>query len=372
MNETQGLHTKEFTLNVGPHHPSTHGVCRFVLKMEGEVITHVTPVIGYLHRALEKICENRTYEQIIPVTDRFEYCTAMSCNMAFSLATEKLAGIEVPERAEYLRVIMLELNRIASHLIWLGTTALDLGALTPFLYAFREREAILDLFEMTCGQRLTFNYIRPAGVSKDIPAQFIPKCREFLDTFNSKIDDYEKVLTENPIFIARNKNVGILKPDDAIAYAVSGPALRASGVKHDLRRDDPYSIYDRFDFDIPTREVGDCYDRYLIRIQEMRESTKIVQQAISQIPEGEIRGKFNKMNFKPAAGEVYSRIENSRGEMGIYIQASEKEKKPLRVKMRGGSYNQLQAMPVICVGHKIADLVAIMASMDIIMPDVDR
>ncbi|UCD18662.1 MAG: NADH-quinone oxidoreductase subunit D [Candidatus Zixiibacteriota bacterium] len=364
------MHTKEFTLNVGPHHPSTHGVCRFVLQMEGEVITSVTPVIGYLHRALEKICENRTYEQIIPITDRFEYCTAMSCNMGFSLATEKLAGLEVPERAEYLRVIMLELNRIASHLIWFGTTSLDLGAITPFLYGFREREDILDMFEMTCGQRLTFNYIRPGGVSKDIPKAFIPVCKKFLDAFSAKVDDYERVLTENPIFIARNKDVGILKPETAIAYSVSGPSLRASGVKYDLRRDDPYSIYDRFDFEIPTRENGDCYDRYIVRIREMRESAKIVRQAIEQIPEGPIRSKV-KMNFKPPAGEVYCRVENSRGEMGFYIQ-SVGEKMPLRVKMRGGSYNQLQVMPVLCVGHKIADLVAIMASMDIIMPDVDR
>ncbi len=367
----QGIHAEEFTLNVGPHHPSTHGVCRFILKMEGEVIKDVVPVVGYLHRALEKICENRTFEQIYPVIDRFEYCTSMSCNIAFALAVEKISGLEVPERAEYLRVIMLELNRIASHMIWYGTTALDLGAITPFLYSFREREDILDLFEMTCGQRLTYNYIRHGGVSKDIPKEFIPKCRKLLGILDEKINDYEKVLTENPIFIVRNKDIGILSPEMAIAWGVSGPSLRASGVKFDLRRDDPYSIYDKFDFDIPTCENGDCYDRYIIRIKEMRESAKIVRQAIDNIPEGPIRSKVT-MNFKAPAGEVYSRIENSRGEMGIYLQTTEKAKKPLRVKMRGGSFNQLQVLPEITRGHKIADLVAIMASLDIIMPDVDR
>jgi len=365
------LRTEEFLVNMGPHHPSTHGVCRFILTMDGEVVVKAEPVIGYLHRALEKICENRTYAQCIPVLDRFEYCTSMACNQVFALATEKLAGLEVPERAEYIRVIMLELNRIASHLIWYGTTSLDLGAITPFLYGFREREDILDLFEMTCGQRLTYNYIRIGGVSKDIPPEFIPKCRKFLDTFDAKVDDYERVLTANPIFIVRNKDVGVLTPEMAIAYGVSGPSLRASGVRFDLRRDDPYSIYDRFKFNIPTRQNGDCYDRYMIRIQEMRESAKIVRQAIEQIPDGEIQAKVS-INFKPPAGEVYSRIENSRGEMGAYIQSPGGVKKPLRIKLRGGSYNQLQVMPELVVGHKIADVVAIMASLDIIMPEVDR
>ena len=365
------LRTEEFQVNMGPHHPSTHGVCRFILTMDGEVIVKAEPVIGYLHRALEKICENRTYAQCIPVLDRFEYCTSMSCNMVFALAAEKLAGnIEVPERAEYLRVIMLELKRIASHLIWYGTTSLDLGAITPFLYGFREREDILDLFEMTCGQRLTYNYIRVGGVASDIPKEFIPKCREFLDKFDAKVDDYERVLTENPIFVVRNRDVGVLSPEMAVAYGVSGPSLRASGVRFDLRKDDPYSIYDRFDFNIPVFRNGDCYDRYMVRIQEMRESAKIVRQAIEQIPEGEVRAKVT-MNFKPKPGEVYSRIENSRGEMGAYIQ-SVGEKKPLRVKLRGGSYNQLQVMPELVKGHKIADVVAIMASLDIIMPEVDR
>jgi len=365
------LRTQEFQINMGPQHPSTHGVCRFILTLDGEVIIKAEPVIGYLHRAIEKICENRTYAQCIPVIDRFEYCTSMSSEMVFVLAAEKLAGIKIPERAEYLRVIMLELNRIASHLIWYGTTSLDLGAITPFLYGFREREDVLDLFEMTCGQRLTYNYIRVGGVSRDIPKEFIPKCHEFLDKFQGKVDDYERVLTENPIFLVRNKNVGVLTPQMAVAYGISGPSLRASGVKWDLRVDDPYSIYDRFRFEIPSFQNGDCYDRYLVRIKEMRESAKIVGQAIEQMPEGDIMAKVP-ANFKPPKGEVYSRIENSRGEMGAYIQSPGDSKKPLRVKLRGGSYNQLQVMPELVRGHKVADVVAIMASLDIIMPEIDR
>jgi NADH-quinone oxidoreductase subunit D len=365
------LRTEEFMINVGPHHPSTHGVCRFLLTMDGEIILKVVPYIGYLHRAIEKVCENRTYAQCLPMVDRFEYCTSMSCEYAFSLAAEKLAGIRVPERAEYLRVIMLELNRIASHLIWFGTTSLDLGAITPFLYGFREREDILDLFEMTCGQRLTYNYIRVGGVSRDIPPEFIPKAKEFVEKFPKKISDYVKLLDENPIWMARNQKVGVLSAEMALAYGVSGPALRASGVKFDIRRGDPYSIYDRFDFDIPTGQNGDCYDRYLVRLEEMRQSNRIVKQAIEQLPDGEIKAKVP-ANFKPPKGEVYSRIENSRGEMGVYIQSAGDSKKPLRVKLRGGSYNQLQVMPEIIKGGKISDLVAIMASMDVIMPEVDR
>jgi NADH-quinone oxidoreductase subunit D len=368
---TQGLRTEEFLVNMGPHHPSTHGVCRFLLTMDGEVVVKAVPYIGYLHRAIEKICENRTYAQCIPIIDRFEYCTSMSCELAFCLATEKLAGIKVPERAEYLRIIMVELNRIASHLIWFGTTSLDLGAITPFLYGFREREDILDLYEMTCGQRLTYNYIRVGGVSRDIPSDFIPKTKAFLEKFPAKIEDYVRLLNENPIWMVRNQKVGVMSAELALSYGVSGPALRASGVKFDIRKDDPYSIYDRFDFEIPTGTNGDCYDRYLVRLEEMRQSAKIVKQAIKQMPEGEIKTKVP-TNFKPPKGEVYSRIENSRGEMGVYIQSAGDSKKPLRLKLRGGSFNQLQVMPEIVKGGKIADLVAVMASMDIIMPEVDR
>jgi NADH-quinone oxidoreductase subunit D len=364
------LRTEEFIVNMGPHHPSTHGVCRLMLRMDGEKVVKIEPVIGYLHRSIEKICENRTYAQCIPVMDRFEYVTAMSCDCVFSLAAERLAQIEVPERAEYLRVIMLELNRIASHLIFYGVTAMDIGALTPFLYGLREREMIMDLFEMTCGQRLTYNYIRIGGVSRDIPAEFVPQCRKTIKVVREKLIDYEGLLNDNPIWLARNKGVGCLPADVAVAYGVSGPVLRASGVKYDLRRDDPYSIYDRFDFNVAVRYNGDCYDRFLLRLDEIKESLKIIEQALDGLPGGEIRGKVS-ANFKPPAGEVYTRIENSRGEMGAYIQ-SRGDKKPFRVKLRGGSFNQLQALPAFGTGGLIADLVAIFASLDVIMPEVDR
>ncbi|MCK4573519.1 MAG: NADH-quinone oxidoreductase subunit D, partial [candidate division Zixibacteria bacterium] len=298
------------------------------------------------------------------------YVTSMSCNYIFAAAAEKLAEIEVPERAEYLRVIMLELNRIASHLIFYGVTAMDIGALTPFLYGLRERELIIDLFEMTCGQRLTYNYIRVGGVSKDIPEQFIPDCRKAIKIIRRKLVDYEGLLNENPIWLIRNVGVGYLPPDLAIAYAVSGPVLRASGVNYDLRKDDPYSIYDRFDFEVACRPNGDCYDRYLVRLDEIKQSLRIIEQALDGLPEGPIKAKVSP-NFKPPAGEVYTRIENSRGEMGVYIQ-SDGGKKPLRVKARGGSYNQLQALPYFGTGGLVADLVAIFASLDVIMPEVDR
>jgi NADH-quinone oxidoreductase subunit D len=364
------LRTEEMVMNMGPHHPSTHGVCRLILTIDGEVIKDCVPVIGYLHRAIEKICENRTYAQCIPLLDRFEYVTSMSCNWAFALAAEKLTELEIPERAEYLRVIMAELNRIASHLLCIGVTGLDLGALTPFLYTFRERELILDLFEMTCGQRLTYNYIWVGGVSKDIPPEFIPKCREFLDLIDTKVDDYEKVLTENPIWIARNKDIGVIPEQLVYDYAVSGPSARASGVNFDIRKHDPYGIYDRFDFDVPVFFGCDSYDRYRARIAEIRQSARIVRQALEQMPEGPVRAKVT-MNFKPKEGEVYSRIENSRGEMGIHL-VSDGTKKPFRIRARGGSYNHLMVLPEIVTGLKIADLVAIFASLDIILPEIDR
>jgi NADH-quinone oxidoreductase subunit D len=370
MTKLQDLYTEELVLNMGPHHPSTHGVCRLILKMDGEVILDCTPVIGYLHRAIEKIVENRTYAQCIPVMDRFEYVTAMMCDWAFCLATEKLTKLEIPERAEYLRVIMGELNRIASHLLCIGVTAMDLGALTPFLYTFRERELILDLFEMTCGQRLTYNYIRVGGVARDIPPEFVPKCREFLDIINPKIDDYERILTENPIWIARNKGVGIIPEQMVYDYAISGPSARASGVNFDIRKHDTYSVYDRFDFDIPVFFGCDSYDRYRARIAEMRQAARIIAQALDQMPEGDVRAKVTAA-FKTEPGEVYSRIENSRGEMGIHL-VSDGGKKPFRMRARGGSYNHLMAVPEIVKGLKIADLVAVFASLDIIMPEIDR
>jgi NADH-quinone oxidoreductase subunit D len=364
------LRTDEFEVNMGPQHPSTHGVCRFVLKMDGEQIVNLVPHVGYLHRALEKIAENRTYLQYIPFTDRIDYVSSMFCNHGFCLALEKLAKVEVPERAEYIRVIMMELNRIASHLIWLGTFALDIGAVTPFLYAFRERERIMDLFEMVCGQRMTFNYIRVGGVSRDLPSEFVPKAREFTDYFEPKVDEYEYILTNNPIFLARTKGIGILPKKLAIDYSVTGPNLRATGLKWDLRKDEPYSIYDRFDFEIPAGQNSDTWDRYMVRIKEMREANKIVRQALDQMPEGDFKKRVPVL-FKPPAGEVYTRVESTRGEMGFYI-ISDGTTKPYRVKLRTASFSNLAVLPEITGGCLIADLVAIFASLDVIMPDVDR
>jgi NADH-quinone oxidoreductase subunit D len=365
-----GFQTEEFMVNMGPQHPSTHGVCRLLLTMDGEVVKGCQPHIGYLHRAIEKISENRTYAQIIPLTDRFEYLMSMACNWVFCLGVERIAQMEIPERAEYIRVIMVELNRIASHLVWLATFALDLGAITPFLYCLRERETIMDLFEMTCGQRLLYNYIRVGGVSIDLPIGFEKKCLEFVDYFLPLVDDYEDLLTNNPIFLTRTKNVGILPLDLALNYGVSGPVLRGSGMQWDLRVDDPYGFYHKFDFEIPTGTVGDTWDRYIVRVQEMRQAALIVKQAVEGLPEGDFRAKVKSV-FKPPEGECYTRIESARGEMGAYI-VSDGTTKPTRVKLRGSSYNHIMVLPEIVPGIKIADLVAIFASFDAIMPEVDR
>ena len=367
---TEQVGTEEFIVNMGPQHPSTHGVCRLMLKMDGEEIVDVIPIVGYLHRALEKIAENRTYLQFIPYTDRIDYVSAMLCNHGFCMAVEKLAEIEVPQRAEYIRVIMDELNRIASHLIWLGTFSLDLGAITPFLYCFREREMILDLIEMTCGQRMTFNYMRVGGVSRDLPKEFIPKAREFVKYFKPRVDEYEAILTQNPLFLGRTKGVGILDQKTAIDYSVTGPNLRASGLRWDLRKEEPYSVYNKFEFDIPTGTQSDTWDRYIVRIQEMRQANRIVEQALESIPEGEIKTK-TKAVFKPPKGEAYARLESTRGEMGFYI-VSEGETIPYRVKLRTASFSNLAALPEMVRGALIADLVVIFASLDVIMPDVDR
>jgi len=364
------LSEEEFIINMGPQHPSTHGVLRLLLKMKGEFIKDLTPDVGFLHRSIEKIAENRTYAQFMPFTDRIDYCASMPCNLAWAVAVEKLAGIEVPERAQYLRVIMTELNRIASHLIWLGTMALDLGAFTPFLYAFREREKILDMFEMTCGQRLTYNYMRIGGVSRDISADFVRRAKEFTVDFRKKVDDYEALLTYNPIFLTRTKDVGILPVDVGLSYGASGPTLRGSGHDWDLRKVHPYSSYDKFEFDIPLGTKGDVWDRYIVRIQEMRECCKIIDQAVGGLPEGDLKSKVPTM-FKPKANEIYSRIEAPRGEMGYYIIA-DGTTKPYRVKIRTASFSHVQLMKYLCVDWKVADLVAIFGSLDVILPEVDR
>lgn len=362
-------------MNMGPQHPSTHGVLRLELELDGEVINSVTPHIGYLHRCFEKHCEAMTYPQIIPYVDRMDYLAAMYNEFGFALAVERLMDIKVPERVEYIRVIMGELQRIASHLVAVGTYGLDIGAFTPFLYCFRDREKILTLFEMTCGARLLYNYIWIGGLSHDIHPDFIRYTKEFIDYFKPNLKELNDLLTYNKIFIDRTANVGILPLETAINYGVTGPNLRASGLRWDLRLDDPYSIYDKFEFDIPVGQgwhgtIGDCWDRYYIRILEMEESLKILEQAIAQIPEGDISSAIPK-RVKPPEGQIYTRVENPRGELGYFI-ISKGQLQPHRVKVRAPSFVSLSVLNELCKGHLVADVVAILGSIDIVLGEIDR
>jgi len=364
------LETKELLLNMGPQHPSTHGVLRLLLYLEGETIVNSDPIIGYLHRGIEKLAEAKTYTQFIPITDRLDYIAAFPNNLAYVQTVEKLMSLEVPLRAQYIRVILTELNRIASHLVWLGTHAMDIGAITVFLYCFREREIILDLFEMVSGARMTVNFFRFGGVAADLPAEFYPKVKEFLDTFPAKIADYEALLTQNRIWLARTKNVAVISAEDGINWGLSGPNLRGSGIKWDIRKANPYAVYNKLDFEIPTGQMGDVYDRYMVRMEEMRQSTRIVQQALAQMPDGEIKGKVPKI-IKPPAGEAYSCIESPKGELGFYI-VSDGSEKPYRVKIRAPSFVNLEALPLMLKGGLIADVIAAIGSIDIVLGEVDR
>lgn len=364
------IRTEEMILNVGPQHPSTHGVFRIVVKIDGEIIKEATPVIGYLHRGTEKIAESLQYTQIIPYTDRLDYLAAMTNNYVLCHAVETMMGIQVPERAEYLRVIVMELNRIASHLVWFGTFLLDLGAMSPFLYAFREREMILNLLNEISGARMTYNYMRIGGVKWDAPPGWIEKVRDFLPYLREEIKGYHELVTGNEIFLSRVKGVGKYTKEEAIEYSLSGVNLRSTGVKWDLRKDEPYSIYDRFDFDVPVREEGDCLARYLIRMEEMVQSIRIIEQAIEQFPSGgEIMAKVPKL-IRPPEGETFVRIEAPRGELGVYI-ASKGKKEPYRLKFRRPSFYNLQILPKLLVGEPIANLIAILGSIDIVLGEVD-
>jgi NADH-quinone oxidoreductase subunit D len=373
--QDSALVTEEMVLNMGPQHPSTHGVLRLELKLEGEVITKVIPHIGYLHRCFEKHAEAMTYPQVIPYTDRMDYLASMYNEFGYAIAVEKLLGIKVPERVEYIRVIMGELQRIASHLVALGTYGADIGAVTPFLFCFRDREKILSLFEMTCGARLLYNYIWVGGVSHDLHPDFIRLAREFVTYFRPKIKELNDLLTNNKIFIERTANIGILPLDTAINYGITGPMLRGSGMKWDLRKNDPYSVYNKFDFDIPVGEglvgtVGDSWDRYYVRILEMEQSLRILEQALEQIPEGDVTSAIPK-RVKPPAGQVYSRVENPRGELGYFI-ISDGSVNPFRVKVRAPSFVNLGVMDELCRGHMVADIIAILGSVDIVLGEVDR
>ena len=369
------LKTEEMVLNMGPQHPSTHGVLRLELVLDGELIENVIPHIGYLHRCFEKHCEAMTYPQVIPYTDRMDYLASMYNEFGYVVAMERLMNIEVPERVQYIRVIMGEFQRIASHLVALGTYGADIGAFTPFLFCFRDREKILNLFEITCGARLLYNYMWIGGVSHDLHPDFIRLAREFIKEFKPNLNELNDLLTFNQIFIDRTANVGILPAETAINYGITGPNLRASGVKWDLRRDDPYSIYDKFDFEIPIGKgekgtTGDCWDRYYMRVREMEESLKIIEQALDQIPEGDVSSAIPK-RVKPPVGQIYARVENPRGELGYFI-ISDGSLNPYRIKVRAPSFVNLEVLGELCKGHLVADVVAILGSIDIVLGEIDR
>ena len=365
------IRTEPVTINLGPQHPSTHGVFRLRVTFDGEVVLDVEPVIGYMHRGSEKLAESRTYVQIVTLTDRMDWLASMSNNLAYVRAVEKLAGIEVPERGMYLRVISAELQRIASHLMATGFLVNDLGAFaTPLMYCFRERERILDMFEMLCGARITLSYMRPGGVFQDAPDDFWDALAVFLRDMPQYVDDLEGLVTGNEIVLARTRNVGVLSAEKAINCSITGPMLRASGVQWDLRKADPYEIYDRLDFDVPIGAVGDTFDRYLVRIQEMRESLRIIEQCVAGLPGGPVRAPAP--NFiRPPEGDAYAAVEGPKGELGFYL-VSDRGIAPYRCKVRSPSFINLSALREMTVGWKMGDLIVIFGSIDIVLGEVDR
>jgi NADH-quinone oxidoreductase subunit D len=369
MKDGVWMRTEEMLLNVGPQHPSTHGVFRILLKIDGEIIREATPVIGYLHRGTEKLAENLNYTQIIPYTDRMDYLSAMINNYAVVHAVETLMGLEIPERAEYLRVIVMELNRIASHLVWFGTYLLDIGAMSPFLYAFQDREKIIDLFNEISGARLTYNYMRVGGVKWDAPEGWLDKVRNLVSYLRERHEEYLELVGGNEIFINRTKGVGKYDAKTAVQYGLSGPCLRCTGIQRDLRKDQPYSIYDRFDFDVPIATEGDCYDRFQVRMEEIRQSLRIIEQAVEQIPEGPIMAKVPRL-IRPPEGEVYTAVENPRGELGVHL-ISKGKANPWRIHWRRPSFHNLQILPQLLEGDNIANLIAILGAVDIVLGDVD-
>ena len=386
---------KKMILNMGPQHPSTHGVLRVLLEIDGENVVRIMPDIGYLHTGIEKTCEAKFYQQVVPLTDRIDYLCPMTNNLCYALAVEKLLGLEIPPKAQWLRVLLNELTRINSHLVWLGTHALDIGAMTVFLYCFREREDILRMFEMVSGQRMMTSYFRIGGIALEPPSGFFDRAREFADRFSSKVDEYENLLTGNPIWLMRTKGVGKITAEDAIALGATGPTLRGSGVDIDLRRDMPYSGYENFKFKVPLGSEGDVFDRYICRVQELRESIGIVKQALDGMPGGPIKADAPKVvlpdrekmktqmealiyhfkiiteGFSVPAGEVYQAVESPRGEMGYYV-VSDGTAKPYRVHMRSACFANLQTLQTMCEGRLIADVVAAIGSIDIVLGEIDR
>lgn len=364
------LKSDELLFSMGPQHPSTHGVLRLLVKSDGEVVREVTPILGYLHRSIEKNSETMTYLSMIPCQDRIDYVSAMFNEVASCMGTEKLVGIEVPERAEWIRVIMCELQRLASHFLWLGSFGLDLGASSLFMYCFRDREKILEMFENVTGQRLLYVYMRPGGVRNDVTPEFMRRLYEFVKTQPPLIDEYEELFTGNAILRNRLIGIGVLTKEMAINFGCSGPMLRGSGVQWDIRKNDSYSAYHRFDWEVPVFPEGDCYARYKVRLMEMRQSIRILEQAMEGLPEGDYTGKVPKV-IKPSRGDCYVRIESPRGEMGVFM-ASDGSKMPARVHFRSPSFVNLSAIGVMAPGHLIADLIAILGSIDIVLGDVDR
>lgn len=386
---------RTMTINMGPQHPSTHGVLRLVLELDGEMVVRCTPHIGYLHTGMEKIAESKRYQQVIPITDRMDYLAPLSNNLAYVLAVEKLMGIEVPPRAKVIRVMMTELTRIGSHLVWLGTHAIDIGAMSVFLYAFREREQILDMYEQVAGARMMSSYFRVGGLFADLPERFEETVRSFVTSFPDRLAEYEDLLTANPIWIQRTKGVGVIKPEDAVDLGMSGPSLRACGVPWDIRKSHPYSGYEQYSFEISRGTHGDVYDRYLCRIFEMRQSIAVVRQALERLPDGPIAVQDPKVTpppkpmvkksmealihhfllwsegFRTPVGEVYQSIESPRGEFGVYL-VSDGSNIPYRVHFRAPSFVNLQALPRMAEGRLVADVVAIIGSIDIVLGEVDR
>src|SRR5512141_378612 len=382
-------------LNMGPQHPSTHGVLRLLLELDGEVIVNAIPDIGYLHTGIEKNMEAKTYLKAEVMTDRLDYMNTTGNNLAYCMAVEKLVGLDVPERAQSIRVILTELQRIASHLVWIGTFGLDLAAMSMFLYAFREREIILDILELCSGQRMMTTYIRPGGIWRDVPVEFEKAVRDFIKMFPKRVDEYERLLTKNPLFLDRVLGIGKLTKETALQYGVTGPMLRASGVDWDLRKQRPYCGYEQYDFNVPVLTKGDTYARYLVRVQEMRESLKIVEQALNKLPMGSVRSDNRKFvppprseiglsmealihhfklwteGFPAPNASIYSAVESPRGELGVYLEG-DGGPKPYRVHLRTPSFDNLSVLPKIVKGHLVADLVAILASIDIVLGDIDR
>jgi NADH-quinone oxidoreductase subunit D len=394
--ETATGRARTMVLNMGPQHPSTHGVLRIVLELDGETVLKAVPDLGYLHTGIEKSCEDKTYSQAITLTDRMDYLNPLGNNLVYCLAVEKLLGLQVPKRAQYFRILMVELQRISSHLVWLGTHAIDMGAMSVFLYCFREREEILKIFEFVAGQRMMTSYIRIGGLALEPPTGWVERVEKFLKMMPSRIDEYEQLLTGNRIWLGRLKGVGVISAEDAVAYSMTGPTLRAAGLAYDNRKMFPYSSYEDFAFDVPTRTESDCFARYIVRVAEMRESLKIIRQVIDKIPaEGPIRTeapgivppdrekmktemealiyhfKIFTEGFAPPPGEAFATVESPRGELGCFI-ASDGSPKPLRCHFRSPSFINLQALPKLVQGQLISDVIACIGTIDIVLGDVDR